>query len=263
MVMPSRMVPVSAARRAAAMAGCMAANSLRRKCWPKVMRSKPSSRAVRTWSMVSWKRSTSEWPGGCWLVRISPKRTVASCGYWWGCCKRRAAAPWLSSRRGSRRALPGRRVGAQRDGRPGPVGRGLGELQGRRELAQPADRRVVVDVQVGGIAEADGVLGVATGAEPLQPHAGLTERGADVVAAALAGSTGQRHQGAEGSEVAGGVVAGLGRHEVWVLGAALPDGEPGRALAELLPARPPGPRPDGAIAVDGDVDQAGAAPDIL
>src|SRR5215207_5284369 len=77
MVRPTRMVPVSAARRAAAMAGCIAANSLRRKCWPKVMRSKPSSRAVRTCSMVSWKRSTSGWPGGCWFVRISPKRTVA------------------------------------------------------------------------------------------------------------------------------------------------------------------------------------------
>src|SRR5262245_17832245 len=81
-----------------------------------------------------------------------------------------------------------------------------------------------------------------------------------MIAAALTRAPGERDQGAERREVTGPVVAGLGRHQGWMLRAALPYGQAGRALPELLPARPIAPRPDRTVAVDRDVDQTRVAP---
>src|SRR5574339_1047778 len=72
-VAPTRMVPASAASRASAGRLCTSWNGVERKCWPITMRPKPASRAARTWSMCSRKRSTMDTPGGCCLETIRPK----------------------------------------------------------------------------------------------------------------------------------------------------------------------------------------------
>ena len=72
------------------------------------------------------------------------------------------------------------------------------------------------------------------GKRPYTP--GLTERGPDVVAAALACPPPERDQRPERREVAGRVVARLGRHQRRILRPALTDRQPRRTLAELLPA---------------------------
>src|SRR5688572_29685948 len=78
----------------------------------------------------------------------------------------------------------------------------------------------------------------------------------DGVAAALARPPPERDQRPERREVAGRVVARLGRHQGGTVDATLADRQAGRALAELLPAGPITPRPDRAVAVHRDVDQA-------
>src|SRR5689334_10734323 len=72
-VAPTRIGPASAARRARAGRLCTSWNGVERKCWPITMRSKPASRAARTWSMCSRKRSTMDTPEGCCLETIRPK----------------------------------------------------------------------------------------------------------------------------------------------------------------------------------------------
>ena len=68
-----------------------------------------------------------------------------------------------------------------------------------------------VGVQVGMVAQSDRLGRVAALAEALEEHAALTERGADVVAAAFAGAAAEGDQGAERGEVAGHEVVGSDR----------------------------------------------------
>src|SRR6185295_20424602 len=92
---------------------------------------------------------------------------------------------------------PDRLVAPEWNGRAGPEGRGLGQLEGRLQMAKPAKGRVRLGAELRRVAGSGRVSRVAGRAEPDEPHPAPAERRAHVIAAALPCAPTERHERAE------------------------------------------------------------------
>src|SRR5262249_5632590 len=144
---------------------------------------------------------------------------------------------------------PDRLMTAERHSRAGPVGRRLGELEGRLQVPQPAEGRVRLDAELRRIAGSARLSGVAARAEADEPNPAPAQRGAHVVAAAFPRASAERDERAQRRQIASRVVAGGNRHAFGSVGPTLDGRDAGDRLGELLPARPPLPGPRVAVAV--------------